>query len=79
MYKELFEKENLTESQKETVEKLDVFYEEMKNMSGDELADILEEDFKENLLCICGGLFSEDRVMRCQMALILIHQKLREM
>ena len=61
----------LSKEDKKMIEDLSKVYDGMKDKSLREIGAILEKDFDESLLCICGGLFEEERVYRCRMALII--------
>ena len=52
---------------------LEPYYEKnMKNMTPKDLGEILKEDYSEKLLTICGGMFSEERIYRCQITIQVV-------
>ncbi len=46
-------------------------YEEMRNLTPEEIGKILREDWEQKLLAIAGAFHDKDRVVRCEVAMMI--------
>ena len=62
----------MTREQEEYLEKkIAPMYEKMRNLTPEEIGKILKEDWEQNLLAIAGAFHDKDRVVRCEVAMMI--------